>query len=254
MGSLAEPHQGQAGAGQSFWADNSEATAGIAAAALADHPADAGLWEVLGLSLHAMGDVTLAAEALEMATVLRPLSTSAQVALADCYLALDRDEVARSMYQHLAADPDAIPAEHLAAVVAGLTRVGELRAALEVAREHAKRLPRSDDAAFTVVECMEAAECPLVDRLAAARQAYRLAPHRARNRLALAWLHCRSGNLMDAYRLMAATDAERLIAECPRARLQWLVALFTSIGDERRRDALQAAMKEVQEALVPCVS
>lgn len=227
-----------------------EAAARIAAAALRERPNDAQLWELLGIACHAMRDFAAATRALETATMLAPLSLPAQVALAGCYLVSGHGDVARSMYQHLAAVRDRLSVQLLPMVASGLSRLNELHLALEVARVWARREPDDESAVYAVVHYMRLVEYPPELILPVAHHAFRLAPHRIRNRVALALLHHQCGNLVEAYRLVTAVDAAQLIAACCPARLLGLIALFNVMGDTGRRDACRSRLAEISNGRI----
>jgi tetratricopeptide (TPR) repeat protein len=217
-----------------------EAAAHVAAAALQNRPDNGPLWELLGIACHAMKDFESATRALETATLLTPLSLSAQVALAGCYLVTGHGEVARSMYQHLVEFRGRLSVQLLRMVVAGLSRLHEPHLALEVAREWARREPDDEAAVYAVARYMRLVEYPPELILPIAHHAFQLAPHRIRNRVALALLHHQCGDLLEAYRLVTAIGTEPLIAACCPARLLGLISLFSAMGDTGRRDACRS--------------
>lgn len=222
-----------------------EAAAHVAAAALGEHPNDARLWELLGIACHAMKDFEAATRALETATMLAPLSLSAQVALAGCYLVSGHDEVARSMYEYLVSVRDRLSTQLLRMVVAGLSRLHEPHLALEVARQWARREPDDESAVYAVAHQMRLVDYPPELILPVAHHAFQLAPHRVRNRVVLALLHHQCGDVLEAYRLVTAVSTDRLMAACCPARLLGLVSLFNAMGDTVRRDACRTRRAEI---------
>lgn len=225
-----------------------EAAAHVAAAALQNQPDNGLLWELLGIACHAMKDFESATRALETATLLAPLSLSAQVALAGCYLVSGHGEVARSMYQHLVEFRGRLSVQLLRMVAAGLSRLHEPQLGLEVAREWARREPDDENAVYLVVHYMRLVEYPPELILPVAHQAFQLAPHRIRNRVALALLHHQCGDLLEGYRLVTAVGTEQLIGACCPARLLGLTSLFSAMGDTGRRDACRARRAEIIRA------
>lgn len=222
-----------------------EAAAHVAAAALGEHPNDARLWELLGIACHAMKDFEAATRALETATMLAPLSLSAQVALAGCYLVSGHDEVARSMYEYLVSVRDRLSTQLLRMVVAGLSRLHEPHLALEAARQWARREPDDESAVYAVAHQMRLVDYPPELILPVAHHAFQLAPHRVRNRVVLALLHHQCGDVLEAYRLVTAVSTDRLMAACCPARLLGLVSLFNAMGDTVRRDACRTRRAEI---------
>jgi hypothetical protein len=167
------------------------------------------------------------------------------VALAGCYLVSGHGEVARSTYQHLAANRHRLSLQLLPMVAAGLSRLNERHLALEVARERARREPDDEHAVYCVAHYMRMMDVPPELILPVAHRAYRLAPHRVRNRVALALLHHQCGDLMEAYRLVTAVRTDELIAACCPARLLGLAALFNAMADTTRRDACRSQLAEI---------
>lgn len=222
-----------------------QAAADVAAAALRDRPNDAQLWELLGIACHALKEYEAATQALETATLLAPLSLPAQVALAGCYLLSGHAEVARSMYQHLAGIRHRLSVQLLPMVATGLSRLNELHLALEVARVWAAREPDDEGAVYAVAHYMRLMQYPPELILPVAYRVFQLAPHRVRNRVALALLRHQCGDLLGAYRLVTAVDLGLLLAACCPARLLGLNALFTAMGDTARRDACRSQLEEI---------
>ena len=222
-----------------------EAAAEAAATALRKRPHDAPLWELLGIACHAMKDFAAATQALETATMLAPLTLPAQVALAGCYLVSGHPEVARSMYQHLAAARSRLNLPLLPMVAAGLSRLNELHLALEVAREWARREPEDENAVYAVAHYMRLVGYPPEFILPVANHAFQLAPHRIRSRVALALLHHQCGDLLEAYRLVTSVSTDALIAACCPTRLMGLAALFNAMADTGRRDACRSRLAEL---------
>ena len=70
--------------------------------ALRKFPDDGTLWQLDGLVRRDRGDFDGARRALEMASVLIPLNSGAQCALAECYARAGQTEFARDLYRDLA--------------------------------------------------------------------------------------------------------------------------------------------------------
>ena len=165
------------------------------------------------------------------------LSNEAQVALASCYLASNKHELALLMYEHLAANRSQLSAARLAQVAAGLFRLGKKQQALEVQREWVRKEPDNDDAAYMVAHYMQLLNYPPEVLLPVAYRAFQLAPNRIRNRILVALLYRRSGNSTWGYRILEPVDIQEVIAACCSCRLQALIKLFEEVGDIERREA-----------------
>jgi tetratricopeptide (TPR) repeat protein len=220
----------------------------LAGDALNDSPDDARLWELHGLAYHGMRDFPRAMNSLERASLLAPLTMSAQVALAGCYLVTDRRDLALCMYEFLVTQMDRLPTSLLPLVSAGLSRLDKNRLGLEVHRERVRRSPEGGDAFFCVAPYMRLLNYPPEVILPVAQEAFRLDPHRVRNRVAVAMLHYRCGNVDKAYGLVTVVSTSRLLEGCCPCRLKSLAALFAAAGDAVRRDACEARLADALES------
>lgn len=76
-----------------------------AAAGVSEFPDNGPLWELLGVAYQRGGQSALAREALEMATLLKPLDTGARFCLAEAYAATGSHEMAVFVYRMISDDP-----------------------------------------------------------------------------------------------------------------------------------------------------
>jgi Flp pilus assembly protein TadD len=120
---------------------------------VAEHPADARLWDRLGVAAWALDDWPAVAGALEAAGRLTPLRPLARLALADAYLALDRRADAVRELTALA-EPGACDAEMLANAAGRLFRAGEYRRAERAWRRVLRRRPRWAEAHYHLAACL----------------------------------------------------------------------------------------------------
>lgn len=108
----------------------------LAKLALEEQPALGKAWELVGMSHHAAGNDASAIHALEVATLLVPLSAVGQCVLSKCYMSRGHRELAGDMLRHLLS-LDTLPPKLLPAIAAGLGSLGDLAMALEACRRAA---------------------------------------------------------------------------------------------------------------------
>ncbi len=212
--------------------------------ALEHYPDEGRLWEMLGITHHALREFAQATSALETATMLAPLSHAAQIALASCYLVSKHLEPARSIYEHLASLPD-VPTHLLPNLAAGLGRLGELHLALDVHRERAHREPDCDKPLFAVAQYMHRLGYPVELIVPIVQKALELAPDRILYRVDLALLLQQCGDHEQAYQLLTAVVPDQLATvHCP-PRLHGLVKIFVLAGDDARLNVCESKLSEI---------
>jgi Flp pilus assembly protein TadD len=198
------------------------------ATALAESPDDAALWEIRGRTLVRLTRYGEACHALEMASLLAPLSLSGQGALAKSYLELGRRELARFLFRGLAARRDC-PTTCLSDVAAGLGRLGELELALQVCREASAREPDGDEPFYGMAYYMRRLKYPAALVRAVVSQAHRLAPDSTVYRVALAILHEELGDWEQAHAVVRGVAPDCVCCAHCVARMQ---AIHELAGDE----------------------
>ncbi|TWU18644.1 hypothetical protein [Allorhodopirellula heiligendammensis] len=88
-------------------------------------------WELLGLALHDFGQPLDAADAIEKASLVSPISDETRIVLASCYAELMRIDLARDLYLQLAIRR-ALPAELMLQIAAGLEAIDSPQLAMQV--------------------------------------------------------------------------------------------------------------------------
>ncbi|QDT04955.1 hypothetical protein K227x_33530 [Rubripirellula lacrimiformis] len=87
--------------------------------------------QLLGLVLHDLGQPYEAADAIEQASLIRPVRDEVRIALASCYAQLRRIDLARELYLQLAL-PRKLPAPLMLQVAAGLEAIDSPQLAMQV--------------------------------------------------------------------------------------------------------------------------
>jgi tetratricopeptide (TPR) repeat protein len=200
-----------------------------------EFPESGGLWQVHGLLRQSAGDIDGACFALETASLLVPLTSAAQCALADCHAKAGRRDLARQLYQALARS-QRCPTDLLPAVASGLGTVGDPETALEVCRELARREPTSHEALFGMVYYMRRLGRPLDAVLPIMIRAHELAPDSPVYRIVLASLLAQDGRRDEAYDLLRNVRPDAVHCSCCARRV---VALFQQVGDVERAEAFR---------------
>lgn len=112
-----------------------------------EDPDNGELFELLGLTFHLNNDVQNAIRALETASILGPLETNSQMALAECYVSKHFYESACAIYDFLISRVST-PEECLPDIAKGYSRMRKHYRALETCRISVERNPDCDKALF----------------------------------------------------------------------------------------------------------
>jgi thioredoxin-like negative regulator of GroEL len=191
--------------------------------------ADAGrLWERVGILELAREQQEAALWALEMASLLQPLSHRGQLALAECYVKAGFVESAKAIYQHLAA-AIRLETDILEDLAAGLGRVGEPELALAVCREAADRMPNTAGPLLGIVHYLRRLRRPAATVLPYLKQAFELDPSDTECRISLAWILHTCGRSEDGANLLDTVPLAEL--ECVRS-LTVMRRVFEAVADE----------------------
>jgi thioredoxin-like negative regulator of GroEL len=189
---------------------------------------DGRLWEQLGILELARHQQEAALWALEMASLLRPLSHHGQMALAECYVKAGYIESANAIYRHLAA-AIRLETDILEELAAGLGRVGEPELALAVCREAADRMPDSAGPLLGIVHYLRRLRRPAATVLPYLKQAFELDPSDNECRISLAWILHTCGRSEDGANLLDTVPLHEL--ECVRS-LTVMRRVFEAVADE----------------------
>ena len=207
-------------------------------------PQDAAALELKGVIYRATGRFEVALASLETARDIRPLSSTARLALADCYCVCGRPESARSIYQELSQLPD-LPYGLLSDVAAGAARVGDFEIALDVCQNALRRDPASDQALYGVVFYMSKSGLPAEEILPLARQLMDQAPGVFLYRVAVVTLLECLDELVAGYLVIAdATPAELRSLECACC-VQRLMDLYGEFEDSARAEICRSRLADL---------
>jgi tetratricopeptide (TPR) repeat protein len=197
---------------------------------LASEPHNGRLWELRGLILRALGDIPLATDSLEHASLLAPLSASGQVTLADCLARTGHNSVAICIAEHVLS-LKCIEWSLLLYLAQVCDRCGRADLSIELCRAVNQQAPQCHQAYYDLGYYLGRARQPLPEIEAVVRRAIQLAPQVANYRVGLASLWWQQGNAESAYReaeTLSDPDLKRLTCECCLRRL---VKIFWSAGD-----------------------
>lgn len=227
-----------------FRRGNYEEALQVLESSLAVDPDSGRLWELRGLILRAQGNIPLACDSLEHASLLRPLSASGQVTLADCLTRTGHASVAICIAEHILRQP---------------TFDWSLLVYLAQVCDHAQR----PDLSITLCEWVNriAPQChqahydrgyylgrmrrPLPQIESAARQAIELAPDVANYRVGLASLLWQQGDHEQAFHEAIRLSVEQLHELKCECCLRRLVKIFWSASAFARCQACVDRLDEL---------
>ncbi|WP_169975706.1 tetratricopeptide repeat protein [Tautonia rosea] len=204
----------------------------LVSATLHSNPNLGVLWQLRGLLRRQRGELIAARGDLETASALIPLNPAARCALADCYVAAEKPDLAGLLYLGLAEDPRC-PTDLLAPVAAGLGTVGAFAAALATCRELARREPERHQAHFGIAFYLRKLGHPVEDVLEPIHRAFELAPGSTLYRVTLSALLDHLGRRAEACSLMRDVDPASIECSCCLRRV---ATLFRQAGDQGRAE------------------
>ncbi|WP_254508902.1 tetratricopeptide repeat protein [Anatilimnocola floriformis] len=202
------------------------------------------LWELRGLVLRAQGNISLACDSLEHATLLRPLSHSGQVTLADCLTRLGRPQVALCIAEHVMTlkSVDCSLLVYLAQVCDSAQRPD---LSVKLCERVNERLPQFHPAHYDRGFYLGRLGRPLEEIEAAARQAIAIAPDVANYRVGLASLLWQRGDFDGACceaAQLSPSQLQQLTCECCLRRL---IKIFWSANAFGRCQACVERLEEL---------
>ena len=219
-----------------------EQAAKLSAAGVHAHPDDGWLWELLGVALHRLDEHAGAVDALESATLLKPLATGARYALAGSYDMIGRRDLSVFLYR-LVAEDEQTPLCLLPKVASRLGQMEEYSAALDVCRAVVLRNPQHHEAhfgqAFYLRRLGAARECVAIPL----SRAHELAPHVALYRIFLAVLRQEQGRTDEACELLSVVPLDEV--HCPES-LRRMMTIFYAAHDQQRGDACARSLRQVE--------
>lgn len=190
-------------------------------------------WELLGLVYHAWRQWGQARAALEEASVRVPLSSVAECALADCYLAEGPTEWARSLYhQVLRRDSATLPA--LLGTAAGLDVLDEPDLAVIACRRAIEFDPEAAQPYFDLSYYLGRCGAPVSRIEASARHAIQLAPDNITYRIGLAGFLHTQGRSADGALLIGGLTHEHVQGMQCQCCLARLIGVFEAVSDDER--------------------
>lgn len=210
--------------------------------ALLRFPDDGRFIQLQGLIRHSQRRDAAACRAFETASLMVPLSATAQLALADVYRRSGRNDDAKTIVSFLATRHD-LPTLLLPGLTSALGLLGEYQQALEVCREASQRDPEQDEALYAMAYYMNKLDYPLECVAPLLRRALSLAPDSKLYRVSLAVLCARGGDWDEAYTLFAPLDAAEM--RCQTC-LSFMARVFDRRGDEAKRDAAFARLAQLE--------
>ena len=190
-------------------------------------------WELLGLVYHAWQQWGPGLAALEEASVRVPMSPVGDCALADCYLAVGKQNWARDLYRQLIQRKQ-VPLSALLGAASGLDVLSESRLAALACRRAIKLDPSAArphfDLSYYLTRCGSS-----ISRIeASARRAIELAPGNMAYRVGLAGFLHSQNRPGDAVQLLQEFSVEYVQLMRCRCCLTRLIGLFEAVGDEER--------------------
>lgn len=188
------------------------------------------LHQIAGVAAYHQEEFGAALFHLETASALLPLGIEPQLLLADLYLRFGQTRAARAILTFLA-EPDRCPTPLLPELAKSLGRAGEYHAALEVCERLTKLRPTFHPAWFGVAYYMGQLGRNVKELELPLRRAYQLAPKALPYRLNLAAVLADTGQVTEAYQLIAPVTPDDIECACQCRRFARVCAL---VGDEKR--------------------
>ena len=205
---------------------------------------DAGqLWELLGMVAYADGDVKLAIDALEHASLLVPLANCSQFVLAVCYEKREQVDPALAIYRHLASQAN-LDDNLLEPVARALGRCDDCEYALKVCRLAACRDPATTEPLMGMVFYMKRLHRPPEQILPVLFRAFHLNPEDCDCRLTLARTLHECGQSDEAAYLLACLPIEEF--RCVNCLIA-IHTIFAAAGDDKNLARCIATLQSLEE-------
>lgn len=186
----------------------------------------------VGLALHTAGDLPRCQTLLEMAQLLVPLNVSAELALAECYVATKDADLAVGLLENVARSESADTPTLLRAASL-FKELGSFRNAWLACREAVRKSPDDAQAWFDLSVSMGRVGFPFSKIELVAQKAIDLEPDNVVFRVSLAAALSRLGREPHAYALVQRFGEKELRQICCSSCLECLRSLYKLVGDWR---------------------
>jgi tetratricopeptide (TPR) repeat protein len=205
-------------------------------------PENGDLWELLGVCQFHAQNSPASCEALEEASLLKPLDVGARFCLAGAYAGVGRRELAVDIYR-LIADDEQAPICLLPKVAARLGQMLAHAEALDVCRTIVRRDPDHHGAHFGIAFYLRQLGSPLAELLPQIARAQELAPDVPLYRIALASIMQELGESEVAGDLLRDLSPDTL--GCPWL-LKRMALLLRVSGDHARARDCARRLRQVE--------
>jgi tetratricopeptide (TPR) repeat protein len=206
------------------------------------HDSEGHGWWLTGMARYRLGDFHSAARNLEHAGLWIPLNEDTQLALAECYLATQRPQLAGSFLSMLLENLERVSTMSLARMAANLGRVQNFVGALRVCRLATRREPEQPEGYFGMAFYMQRLGYPVSYILPWIRRAFELAPHVSLFRVTLGFLLAEAGRHEEAVDLLSDLSLEQVGCACQLRRLK---TLFMQHGNYSRGQDCTRRLREL---------
>lgn len=220
-----------------------EQAAALAAEGVCEFPDDGSLWELLGVAHQRTGESQLAREALEMATLLKPLDIGARFCLAEAYAATGSREMAVFVYR-LVSDNPQTPIWLLPKVASHLGELEEFAHALGVCQLIVERDATRHEAHFGIGFYLRRLGMSTDLVIEAITHAFELASDVPLYRVVLASLLREIGRNDEAYEMLRSLPPGSV--NCPDS-LHRMMLVFHSVNDVQRLLDCTRCLRRMQD-------
>jgi len=207
--------------------------ASLSEEAVTQFPEEGRLWELLGIACCRSGQTARGLEALETASLLKPLDPAARFCLAECYAAIGKPELAVFVYQQLA-ESDLTPLALMPRIASRLGQLNQFAEALDVCRSIVRRDDTRHEAHFGISYYLRRLGRPVEQVAEAVGRAHELAPEVSLYRIVLAGLWHEMGRTADACEILRGVPLDTI--DCPAA-LRRMMVVFRAARDSSRSEA-----------------
>lgn len=207
-----------------------EQAAELAASGVCEFPEDGPLWELLGVAHQRSGQPELAREALEMATILKPLDIGARFCLAEAYAATGFRDMAIFVFRMVSDDPRT-PIWLLPKVASQLGELDAFPHALGVCQLIVERDADRHEAHFGIGFYLRRLDVSTTRVMQSVARAHELAPEIPLYRIVYASLLRELGQDEEAYELLRSLPPGAV--RCPDS-LRRMMQVFHTAKDAQR--------------------
>lgn len=213
---------------------------------LNDNPDEGSLWELQGLIQYSLRNFPEAVDALERATLLKPLTDSARICLGQAYGRIGLIELSTDLLKGLVSK-ESLTAGLLLQLASALDELNHPEFALQACRRATSQDPLNAQAYYDMGYYSGRCGCPPHVTESLARKAISLNPENIHYQVGLTSLLVRHNRTQEALIIVRHYSAEQIEQIHCRCCLTRILELFEFLGDDQRISLCRSRLSVLEE-------